>query len=300
MNEEFRSSQAFEALRQKAEKIARKRKSKLLDADELDLVRFSHELEVQRIELELQNEELRQANRELEQSRNEFADLYHSAPVAFLNLNSKGLIEKANEAAFRILPCDPNFLEGSSFARFIAAEDQRPFYSYLQELAGGKGAEPRELRILDQNEKRTLYLQLSATAKFDDKGMLDHWRLALVDITDRKLAEKKRREARDQLQKLNQSLEKKVVERTDDLEQTIRALENEIEERGQAQAELRQMTGKTIKAMEHDRRALSKEIHDSIGGSLAAIKMLLETRLQSRRANAFHICCAREPSMTLG
>lgn len=37
----------------------------------------------------------------------------------------------------------------------------------------------------------------------------------------------------------------------------------------------------TVKAMENEREGLSKEIHDSIGGSLAAIKMLLESRLVS-------------------
>lgn len=42
---------------------------------------------------------------------------------------------------------------------------------------------------------------------------------------------------------------------------------------------IKQMAHHTIKAMENDRKALSKEIHDSIGGSLAAIKMLLEAML---------------------
>lgn len=69
MSKEFRSSEAFQALREKAETMVRNDEVQLSEEDELDLVRFSHQLEVQRVELELQNEELRLANRQLEESR---------------------------------------------------------------------------------------------------------------------------------------------------------------------------------------------------------------------------------------
>jgi signal transduction histidine kinase len=45
------------------------------------------------------------------------------------------------------------------------------------------------------------------------------------------------------------------------------------------------MAQHTIKAMENDRKAMSKDIHDSIGGSLAAIKMLLEQRISQMSAS---------------
>jgi hypothetical protein len=120
MNKEFRSSEAFQALREKAEALIRKGEIERSDQSELDLVRLSHELEVQRVELELQNEELRTANRQLEASRNEFADLYHFAPVAFLSLSAKGLIEQANEAAVRMLADEKNLLVGTGFSTWTS------------------------------------------------------------------------------------------------------------------------------------------------------------------------------------
>ena len=48
---------------------------------------------------------------------------------------------------------------------------------------------------------------------------------------------------------------------------------------------IKQMAQHTIKAMENDRKAMSKDIHDSIGGSLAAIKMLLEQRISQMSAS---------------
>ena len=122
MSKEFRSSEAFQALREKAETMVRNDEVQLSEEDELDLVRLSHELEVQRVKLELQNEELRSANRQLEASRNEFADLYQSAPVPFLTLSAKGLVEQANEAAVRMLADEKRRLAKHSGAEFAEIE----------------------------------------------------------------------------------------------------------------------------------------------------------------------------------
>jgi len=75
------------------------------------------------------------------------------------------------------------------------------------------------------------------------------------------------------LRKYNEQLELEVRNRTAEIEKQCHQLE-------ELNLFIKQMSSKTIKSMEDDRRALSKEIHDSIGGSLAAIKMLLESRLQ--------------------
>ncbi len=74
----------------------------------------------------------------------------------------------------------------------------------------------------------------------------------LRDITERKRAEQALREKED-------LLEQKVRERT---------------------IELEELGYKTINAMENDRRIMAKELHDSIGGTLAAIKYQLESRVE--------------------
>jgi len=51
-------------------------------------------------------------------------------------------------------------------------------------------------------------------------------------------------------------------------------MERELE---QSREYLRELSRKSIEALENDRRTTGKELHDSIGGSLAAIKLKLET-----------------------
>ena len=102
MNDKTGSEKAFQALREQAELLLKQRGSPMPDLDKNDFLRLAHELEVQQVELEVQNEELRGAKKELEQSREEFLDLYESAPVAYITLNEKGIIDRANRAACRL------------------------------------------------------------------------------------------------------------------------------------------------------------------------------------------------------
>jgi signal transduction histidine kinase len=80
-------------------------------------------------------------------------------------------------------------------------------------------------------------------------------------------------------------LEAEVERRTKDLNATIHALENEIAERkrmGEAlahsQERLKQISMRTLNVLEADRRTVSKELHDGVGASLAAIKFSLEEK----------------------
>ena len=87
-------------------------------------------------------------------------------------------------------------------------------------------------------------------------------------------------------------LEREVAKRTRDLNATISALQNEVDERkrmGEALAlsreRLKRMSRRTLDLLEADRRTVSKELHDSIGASLAAIKFSLEEKEIKRRQN---------------
>jgi signal transduction histidine kinase len=101
-----------------------------------------------------------------------------------------------------------------------------------------------------------------------------------------------RREAKIALRKAKNDLEHKVRERTAELAMTIQVLENEIEEHRQTEAalrrsqkQLRELSRKILSAQENERKLISQEIHDSISGSLAAIKFALEEKLDSMEQN---------------
>jgi signal transduction histidine kinase len=66
-------------------------------------------------------------------------------------------------------------------------------------------------------------------------------------------------EARTELARLNETLESKVAERTGEL----RAANNS----------LRELSGRLLSAQDEERRRISRELHDSVGQSLVAIKM---------------------------
>jgi signal transduction histidine kinase len=94
------------------------------------------------------------------------------------------------------------------------------------------------------------------------------------------------------LKRAKDALEEKVQERTAELALTIQALQNEIEEHRQteialrrSEEQLRELSRKILDAQENERKRVAQEIHDSLGGSLAAIKFALEEKLESMEQN---------------
>ena len=110
-----------------------------------------------------------------------------------------------------------------------------------------------------------------------------------IDITDRKNMETELIAARDEL-------ENRVRERTDELTRTNEILQLEIAERERAQQnlerseeELRLLSLNLLHAQEMERKRIAMELHDSLGGSISAIKFRTEHAIhqldQSANAN---------------
>jgi len=177
----------FQSLREQAEKLLADGGDRDLNADQHDLLRVVHELEVHQMELELQNRELRRTQAELEASRDEFATLYESAPVGYVTLNAKGLIERANTEARGLL--GSKTVEGTPFSNYLEEDDFGVYYDFLNQLASRKRHSGSvEVRISRPEEKACV--QLEAQTEFDESGAVKHRRLCLVDITERMRAQK--------------------------------------------------------------------------------------------------------------
>jgi PAS domain S-box-containing protein len=85
------------------------------------------------------------------------------------------------------------------------------------------------------------------------------------------------------LERLNLFLEDTIQSKEQILDHTVNALEAEASERREVEKELamsrrqlRLLIQKTLELLESDRQMIAKELHDSIGASLAAIKFSLE------------------------
>lgn len=105
-----------------------------------------------------------------------------------------------------------------------------------------------------------------------------------IDITERKQTERELIEARN-------DLEARVLERTSEIVKANKALRFEIAERERIQEslqeserELRHLSSRLLHAQEEERKRIAMEVHDSLGGSLSAIKFRAESALSGLAA----------------
>jgi len=221
----------------------------LSSADKKDVL--IHELEVHQIELELQNEELRRAQRELETSHNRYSDLFECAPVGYFILNSSFLIEDANLAGSRMLDMDRHRLPGKRFMSFAATADQSVVCACFISKSNndGKGCEVQMRRRSGSH----FYAELMVAEEPTGEGA-GKYRVAVVDITERKKMEDELRASRDEL-------EMRVQKRT-----------KELSERSE---QLRRMTGQLTIAEQRERQRLAQILHDGLQQILVGAKYRL-------------------------
>jgi PAS domain-containing protein len=83
-------------LRQRAEASLRELPDDFEALSPAALRQMFHDLRVHQAELEMQNEELRAAQAALDTAQARYFDFYDLAPVGYLRVNARGLIEQAN------------------------------------------------------------------------------------------------------------------------------------------------------------------------------------------------------------
>jgi PAS domain S-box-containing protein len=89
-----------------------------------------------------------------------------------------------------------------------------------------------------------------------------------VDITDRKQVEAELRQSRE-------DLERTVNARTQELAASLASLESEIKLRETTEKSLRELSARTLRLQDEERRRFARDLHDSTGQTLAALKMSL-------------------------
>jgi PAS domain S-box-containing protein len=263
---------------EKAESIARRQKvPKRLPAAHVasERERLLHDLRVHQIELETQNRELRETHQLLELSRDRYADLYDFAPVGYVTLDDKGLIQEINLTGAALLGVERQRLIARPFSHHVAREDSLTFRDHIRQCLGGGRPAGCELRLVGKSGAR-IHAQLGSVPVSDASGRAQLCRTTFTDVTGLKRAQ-------EQIKQLNEDLERRVRERTTELERTNQKLLKEIDERQQAEAallkstaQLRKLSHRLLNVQEEERRRLAWELHDEIGQMLTFFRMTLD------------------------
>jgi len=176
------------ALRQQAEELLRTTRRDVAAMPTKDVQWLVYELQVHQLELEMQNDELRRTQAELQAARDRYADLYDFSPVGHLMLDWQGNILEANSTAGTLLGFSRDKLRGQSFERFIAREDQDSFAHHVRDVLEGGAPHFCEVRLHSESGV-SCWLLLKSLAMRDKSGRITNWRMALLEISERKRAE---------------------------------------------------------------------------------------------------------------
>ncbi|MDX2444307.1 MAG: response regulator [Bacteroidales bacterium] len=189
------SKDKFLELRRQAEKLlALKGNVPGLNYDD-DPLKLIHELQTFQIELELQNEELLRSQQELMESKIQYTELYDLAPVGYISLGFKGLILKSNLTFTDMLLTQRSLLLNQPLSAYIVPEDQDTYYHYKRNLADSKLHLFCELRM-EKKDGTLLDVRLESGIVTDDSGSNEEYRIAVIDISDQKKAERDKEEYR--------------------------------------------------------------------------------------------------------
>ena len=82
-----------------------------------------------------------------------------------------------------------------------------------------------------------------------------------------------RQRAEAALRKAHDELEVRVMQRTQQLSQALERLQSEVSVREQAETDLRQLSLRLMTLQDEERRHIARDLHDTVGQTLAAVKM---------------------------
>jgi PAS domain S-box-containing protein len=142
-----------------------------------------HELRVHQIELEMQNIELRRIQQDLETTKASYIYLYELAPVGYLTVNERGVIQKANLAAALIFDMAREDLINKPITKLIIREDQTVFYLQRNKISDENEVQAWDMRLL-RADGSSFWAHLQATPVHNGEYLV-----TFSDITERKQAE---------------------------------------------------------------------------------------------------------------
>ena len=214
----------------------------------------------------------RVAEKELKRSQKLFHTIARVSPVGLFLTDNEGQFVYVNEYWSDITGLSSERSYGEGWARALyPADKKRVLNAWYQAVQRDLPFES-EFRFRKQNGSIKWVIG-KAIAERDMRGDRLGYVGTIIDITERKRAEK-------ELQGAYDGLEERVVERTTQLVTSNTLLKQEIEKRKiigeklkESQERLRNLTNHLQQVREQERSYLSRELHDELGQVLTGMKM---------------------------
>lgn len=190
------------SLRKKAEEILKNEKI-LENIDNLtneEIKKIIYEYKVHQIELELQARELKESNYQLTLLKDKYIDLYETAPIGYVTIDTNGMIRQVNTTFSEMLYRDKGYILKRSLADFLSQESKEIFYSLLLKANRENKFPDTELVFLKANNTK-MYTRIKSNQKAYIEEYGYSYRLAILDITTQKQYELELMLAKDELEK---------------------------------------------------------------------------------------------------
>lgn len=178
--------------------------------------------------------ERQRAEEVLRESENRFRTLASHAPVGIFMSNPSGDSIYINECWCVMTGLKPEQAQGKDWIKAVHPDDRERIMSGWNEAVSRSDSSNAEFRFL-RPDGVVIWVYGNAIQLRNASDQLVGYIGTVVDITERKQAETALHQAKDELVKANEWLEKRVRERTVDLIQTNTALQDEIAARKQAE-----------------------------------------------------------------
>ena len=197
--------------------------------------------------------ERKQAEEALRESEERFRAILSQATAGIIRKDATGKLLFVNQAFCNLLDYTEAELNGKTIWQLTYPDDveeNKRLYNRLMEEGISFKLEKRLLA----RDGSILWTDVSVSPILDAEGKPQSAVSVYVDITGRKQAEAA-------LQQLNLQLESRVERRTAQLQESHRHLQ--------------ELSKRLVEVQEEERRAIARELHDSVGQSLSALNLNL-------------------------
>ena len=193
---------------------------------------------------------------------------------AIFILDPDGKVVSWNRGARRIKGYEASEIIGKNFSTFYPEEDIRSGKPEMElEVAASEGRfEDEGWRV--RKDGSQFWANVIITAVRDEHGRLVGFGKVTRDITDRMQAQRA-------LDRLNQELRKEVLER--------RATEHRLAD---SERSLRSLSLHLLRTQDEERKRIGRDLHDSLGQMLTAVKLGLATIKSDKHTNEIVSRCS--------